>query len=149
MFIQTVLEQMLRRNKMKKRVFSFVIMLVTLVAVIAFGAPNIKNNSKSGMEFNGGFDILYKINSDDENLSTKDLAKTAAEGIEKRLDIANTIDPIVSVENNEYVRVTVSASNQIVADEIRDIIENSAEITNRKTGESKMISIDELRKEIK
>jgi prolyl-tRNA synthetase len=27
--------------------------------------------------------------------------------------------------------------------------ENSAEITNRKTGESKMISIDELRKEIK
>jgi prolyl-tRNA synthetase len=27
--------------------------------------------------------------------------------------------------------------------------ENSAEITNRKTGEAKMISIDELRKEIK
>ena len=44
---------------MKKRVFSFVIMLVTLVAVIAFGSPNIKNNSKTGMEFNGGFDILY------------------------------------------------------------------------------------------
>ena len=94
---------------MKKRVFSFVIMLVTLVAVIAFGAPNIKNNSKPGMEFNGGFDILYSINTEDDELSKKELAKTAAEGIEKRLDIANIIDPIVSVESNEYVRVTVSA----------------------------------------
>ena len=68
---------------MKKRVFSFIVMLVTLVAVIAFGAPNIKNNSKTGMEFNGGFDILYKINSEDESISNKELAKTAAEGIEK------------------------------------------------------------------
>ena len=80
---------------MKKRVFSFVIMLVTLVAVIAFGSPNIKNNSKTGMEFNGGFDILYEVKTDDKKLSNKDLAKTAAEGIEKRLDIANTIDPVV------------------------------------------------------
>ena len=116
---------------MKKRVFSFVIMMITLIAVIAFGAPNIKNNSKSGMEFNGGFDILYEINSNDEKLSSKDLAKTAAEGIEKRLDIANTIDPIVSVEGDKYVRVTVSASNQIVADDIRNIIENNAEISFR------------------
>ena len=88
---------------MKKRVFSFVIMLVTLVAIIAFGAPNIKNNSKPGMEFNGGFDILYTIKTEDTALSKKELAKTAAEGIEKRLDIANIIDPIVSVESNEYV----------------------------------------------
>lgn len=116
---------------MKKRVFSFIIMLVTLVAIIAFGSPNIKNNGKTGMEFNGGFDVLYEISTNDENLSTKDLAKTAAQGIEKRLDIANIIDPIVSVEGDKYVRVTVSASNQIVADEIRDTIENNAEITFR------------------
>lgn len=116
---------------MKKRVFSFVIMLVTLVAIIAFGAPNIKNNSKPGMEFNGGFDILYAVKTEDTALSKKELAKTAAEGIEKRLDIANIIDPIVSVESNEYVRVTVSASSQIVADEIRNVIENNAEISFR------------------
>ena len=74
---------------MKKRVFSFVIMIVTLIAVIAFGFPNIKDNSKVGMEFNGGFDILYEVKSEDESLSNNDLAKTAAEGIEKRLDISN------------------------------------------------------------
>lgn len=133
---------------MKKRVFSFIVMLVTLVAVIAFGAPNIKNNSKTGMEFNGGFDILYKINSDDESISNKDLAKTAAEGIEKRLDIANTIDPIVSVEGGEYVRVTVSAANQIVADEIRDIIENNAEISFRDFENNLLATGDQILKDI-
>ena len=46
---------------MKKRIFSFVVMVITLVAIIAFGVPNIKDNSKTGMEFNGGFDILYEM----------------------------------------------------------------------------------------
>ncbi len=133
---------------MKKRVFSFIVMLVTLVAVIAFGAPNIKNNSKTGMEFNGGFDILYKINSEDESISNKELAKTAAEGIEKRLDIANTIDPIVSVEGGEYVRVTVSASNQIVADEIRDVIENNAEISFRDFENNLLATGDQILKDV-
>lgn len=116
---------------MKKRIFSFVILVVTLVAIIAFGAPSIKNNSRPGMEFTGGFDILYEVNSQDSELSSKDFAKTAAEGIEKRLDIANIIDPIVSVEGNKYVRVTVSASSQLVADDIRNVIENNAEISFR------------------
>lgn len=116
---------------MKKRIFSFVVMVITLIALIAFGAPTIKNNSKAGMEFNGGFDILYEIKTEDKALSKKDLAETAAEGIEKRLDISNIIDPIVSVEGDKYVRVTVSASSQIIADEIRDVIENNAEITFR------------------
>ena len=116
---------------MKKRIFSFAIMVLTLIALIAFGVPNIKDNSKIGMEFNGGFDILYEIKTEDEKLSKGELAKTAAEGIEKRLDISNIIDPIVSVEGDKYVRVTVSASNQIVADEIRSVIENNAEISFR------------------
>ena len=63
---------------MKKRLFSFIIILVTLIAIIAFGTPSIKNNSKTGMEFNGGFDILYEITSDDKDMSNKDLAQIAA-----------------------------------------------------------------------
>ena len=47
------------------------------------------------------------------------------------MDIANTIDPIVSIEGDKYVRVTVSASSQIVADDIRSVIENNAEISFR------------------
>ena len=133
---------------MKKRVFSFVIILVTLFAVIAFGAPNIRNNSRTGMEFNGGFDILYEITSEDEDLSNKNLAKTAAEGIEKRLDIANTIDPIVSVEGDKYVRVTVSASNQIIADDIRSIIENNAEISFRDFENNLLATGDEILKDV-
>lgn len=133
---------------MKKRVFSFVIILVTLFAVIAFGAPSIKNNSKTGMEFNGGFDILYEITTEDEDMSNKNLAKTAAEGIEKRLDIANTIDPIVSVEGDKYVRVTVSASNQIIADDIRSIIENNAEISFRDFENNLLATGEEILKDV-
>lgn len=133
---------------MKKRIFSFVILVVTLVAIIAFGAPSIKNNSRTGMEFNGGFDILYEVKSEDAELSSKDFAKTAAEGIEKRLDIANIIDPIVSIEGNKYVRVTVSASSQLVADDIRSIIENNAEISFRDYQNNLLATGEEILEEV-
>lgn len=133
---------------MKKRIFSFIVMVITLVALIAFGVPNIKNNAKTGMEFNGGFDILYEINTDNEDLSNSELVKMAAEGIEKRLDIANVIDPIVSIEGNKYIRVTVSSSSQIVADEIRDVIETSAEISFRCYKDLLLATGDEVLKDV-
>lgn len=133
---------------MKKRVFSFVIMLVAMVALIAFGSPSIKNNTKVGMEYNGGFDILYEVKTDNEKLSVKNLTKTAAEGIEKRLDISNVLDPIVSIEGNKYVRVTVSSSNQIVADEIRETIESSAEISFRDYQNNLLATGEEILKDV-
>ena len=57
---------------MIKRIFSFAIVILTLIALMAFGVPNIQDNSKIGMEFNGGFDILYEIKTEDENLSKED-----------------------------------------------------------------------------
>ena len=131
---------------MKKRVFSFVIMVVTLIAIIVLGSPNIGNNSKVGMEFNGGFDILYEVTSE-KDLSD-DLATVAAHGIEKRLDISNTIDPIVSVEGNKYVRVTVSATSQLVADDIRNIIENNAEISFRDYENNLLATGDEILEDV-
>ncbi len=133
---------------MKKKIFSFVIMVVTLITLIVIGSPNIKNTAKTGMEFNGGFDILYEIKSEDEGLEKKELAKTAAEGIKKRLDISNIIDPIVSTEGNNYVRVTVSASNQIIADEIREVIENNAEISFRDYQNNLLATGEEILEEV-
>ena len=134
---------------MKKRIFSFLIVVVIAVAaLVSFGVPTIIRNSKIGMEYNAGFDILYEISTDNEELGEDDLAKTAAEGIEKRLDIANVIDPIVSIEGEKYVRVTVSASSQIVADNIRDIIESGSEITFRDTYNNLKATGDEILDEV-
>lgn len=134
---------------MKKRIFSFLIVVViTVFALVSFGVPTIIENSKIGMEYNAGFDILYEINTENEELSKKDLADIAAGGIEKRLDIANVIDPIVSIEGEKYVRVTVSASSQIIADNIRDIIESGSDITFRDVNNNLKATGEELLAEV-
>lgn len=134
---------------MKKRIFSFLIVVVIAVAaLVSFGVPTIVKNSKIGMEYNAGFDILYEINTENEELSKKDLADIAAGGIEKRLDIANVIDPIVSIEGEKYVRVTVSASSQIVADDIRDVIESGSDITFRDANNNLKATGEELLDEV-
>lgn len=134
---------------MKKKIFSFLIVVVIAVAaLISFGIPTIIENGKIGMEYNGGFDILYEVKSDTDALSNKELVETAAGGIEKRLDVASVIDPIVSVEGEKYIRVTVSSSSQIVSDEIRDIVESGSEITFRDTSNNLKATGEEILDEV-
>ena len=48
------------------------------------------------MDFKGGFEILYEINPlEGSELAAKDLTKAASEGILKRLENANIINPLV------------------------------------------------------
>lgn len=129
---------------MKKKIFSFVVLVITLIALVAFSVPTIKDKTVLGMEYNGGFDILYEVESENDELDNKELVKTASEAIEKRLDIANVINPTVSKEGNKYIRVTVSSSNQILSDNIRNIIESDTEITFRDTENTLLATGEEL-----
>lgn len=134
---------------MKKRIFSFVIIVVIAVAaLISFGVPTIIEKGKVGMEYNGGFDILYEVKTNASELDDKNLANAAKQGIEKRLDISNVLDPVISVEGEKYVRVTVSASNQLVADDIREIIESSSEITFRDASNNLMATGEEILEDV-
>ena len=114
-----------------RRLLSFFAMVFTILAIVFFTGPSIGNANK-GIEFMGGYEIVYDISEKDgaELPKTEDIADVIAQ----RIDIAGVKNPQVSVEKtpdgeNEFIRVCVSSKNTEELADILSLIETDADIT--------------------
>lgn len=114
-----------------RRLLSFLAMVFTILAIVFFTAPSMGNANK-GIEFMGGYEVVYDISAKDDT----ELPPTAdiADVIAQRIDIAGVKNPQVSVEKTpdgekEYIRVCVSSKNTDELADILSLIETDADIT--------------------
>lgn len=116
-----------------RKIFAYVVTMVTLLAVMVFFVPSVKESTNFAMEYTGGFEVLYKTTSSMRNVKDKAVADTISDGMNKILDINGVTGAIITVEDGNYIRANVTSNNQIISDEIRDLIQNpdSFEITFR------------------
>ena len=117
-----------------RRIYAFVVLIMTLLASALLTFPSLQANMIPGIEFKGGFEILYEIApkaGSNSNVTLEDLVASAAETIVRRVDIAGVKNPQVAIEGDNRVRVTVAASSEEAAQSIRDLIESDADISFR------------------
>ena len=114
-----------------RRLLSFFAMVFTILAIVFFTGPSIGNANK-GIEFMGGYEIVYDISEKDgaELPKVEDIADVIAQ----RIDIAGVKNPQVSVEKTpdgekEFIRVCVSSKNTEELADILSLIETDADIT--------------------
>ncbi len=115
-----------------RRLLSFISMVFTILAIVFFTLPSVKNPNL-GIEFKGGYEIVYDISKkDDFDLpAIEDIADVIA----GRIDIAGVKNPQVSVENTpgddsaSHIRVCVSSKNTTELAEVLTLIESDTEIT--------------------
>ena len=134
-----------------RRLIAFLIMAFTLVSIAVLNMPGIKNNMNQGIEFKGGFEILYQVkdqNGEEFSDSEKEIAvSSAADVINNRVDIAGVKNPLISVEGNDMIRVTVASSNEKETEAIRELITSNAQITFRDTQDKLLATADQLLEE--
>ncbi len=113
-----------------RRILSFLSMVATLFALVFLGVPSVMESPNLGLEFKGGYEIVYEV-TDKEGNSSRDVANVAAEVIATRIDIAGVRNPNISIEgqNSEYIRVAVASSDDDALDEVTSLIETDATIT--------------------
>ena len=116
-----------------RKIFAYVVTLLTLIMSVALCVPTIMDSSKFAMEYTGGFEVLYKVTSTTKNVGNNEIAKTIRDGMDKMLDINEISDAIITVENGNYIRANVTSKSQIISDKIKNTIQNSEsyEITFR------------------
>ena len=116
-----------------RRLLSFLSMVFTILAIVFFTLPSIKNPNL-GIEFKGGYEIVYEI-SDKEGVETRPAAEDIADVIAERIDIAGVKNPQVSVEKlpgeeqASHIRVCVSSKDTTELAEVLTLIESDTEIT--------------------
>lgn len=133
-----------------RKIFAYIVSLLTIAMSIALCVPSIVDSSKFAMEYTGGFEVLYKVTSETKDVKNSDVAKTISDGMTKMLDINEISDTIITVENGNYIRVNVTSKSQIISDQIREVLQNkeSYEISFRDSKNQLLATGDEILKSI-
>lgn len=113
-----------------RRLLSFLSMVITILVIVFLGMPTLLETPNLGIEFKGGYEIVYEITDDDGNHSLE-LAQAAAEIIAERVDIAGVKNPNVEIEGDEsqYVRVSVASGSESELVAVQTLIESDVNIT--------------------
>ena len=113
-----------------RRLLSFLSMAITIIAVIFLAVPTMVDTPNLGVEFNGGYEIVYEITDSDGQHDEKTTLE-AAEAITKRIAIAGVENPNVEIEgeNNEFVRVSLPVENTTELAQVQVLIESDGKIT--------------------
>lgn len=129
-----------------RKIFAYLVSLLTIAMAIALCVPGIIDNNKFSMEYTGGFEVLYKVTSKTDDVKDGKIAKTISDGMSKMLDINEKSDAVITVENGNYVRVNVTSGSQINTDEIRNLLENKElyEISFRDAENNLLASGDDI-----
>lgn len=133
-----------------RKIFAYIVTVVTLLALMVFSIPSIKENTNFSMEYTGGFEALYKTKSSMADVNDNTIAQTISDGMNKILDINDVNNAIVTVEDGNYIRANVTSKNQIISDEIKNLIQNSDsyEISFRDAQDNLLATGDEILKEV-
>ena len=120
--------------------------LLIVIAIITLGAflikPTLKNISY-GIDLQGGFEILYKIETLEKGkeLTEDDLDKTYT-AIVNRIDTLGVSEPVIAFEGNNLIRIQLpGVSNE---EEARQRISTTAVLSFRDTNDKLLMTSDIL-----
>lgn len=134
-----------------RRLIAFIILGITLLTMAAINIPGIGDNMNQGIEFKGGFEILYQVldqnGSEYNDNEVTSAVSAAAEVISNRIDIAGVKNPLITIEGRDSVRVTVASRSEQETRSIRSLLTSNAEISFRDVNDRLLATADQLLEE--
>ncbi len=112
----------------KKRLITFFITIVAIVALIGTFYKGISNNLTLGLDLQGGFEILYEVSPLEEGGTLPEMS-AVANSVSKRVNVLGVSEPEIIIEGNNRIRVQLAG----VADQeqARRMISATANLTFR------------------
>lgn len=99
---------MKKKNKGRKKVILTAIILLLLIVGVGFAFVPLFKNLKFGLDLQGGFEILYKVESIDGSKMTNDKLMATYKTLSKRIDSLGVSEPEIILEGNDKIRVKLA-----------------------------------------
>ena len=120
---------MTKKKSNKKTKFSSAILTTLAVLLISIvGVYFAIKNLNFGLDLQGGFEVLYEVDSIDGSKVTTDMVNSTYKIIEKRINTLGVSEPEIAIEGNN-IRVTMAGIDNI--DDARKTISTTAALTFR------------------
>lgn len=117
------------------------LLLISLAITTSF-IP-LFNNLKFGLDLQGGFEILYKVNSIDGSPMDSEKIKATYKTLLKRIDSLGVSEPEIEIEGNDKIRVKLAGVKN--PDEARNTLSSVATLSFRDTNDQLLMSSDVLK----
>lgn len=133
---------MKKNNKGKGKVIRTAILLVLFVVVLCFLCVPLFKNLKFGLDLQGGFEILYKVESIDGSKMTHDKIMATYKTLSKRIDSLGVTEPEITIEGNDKIRVKLAGVTN--PEEARQQLSTVATLSFRDADDNLLMSSDVL-----
>lgn len=133
---------MKKSNKGKGKVIRTAILLVLFVGVLCFLCVPLFKNLKFGLDLQGGFEILYKVESIDGSKMTHDKIMATYKTLSKRIDSLGVTEPEIIIEGNDKIRVKLAGVTN--PEEARQQLSTVATLSFRDADDNLLMSSDVL-----
>ena len=128
---------------MKKKIFLRILFTIAIMgASLALLFP-VLQNVKLGLDLQGGFEVLYQIESiDGKDKVTNDMVNSTYKTLVKRIDVLGVLEPTINIEGDK-IRVQLAGIDN--AEEARNVLSQTASLTFRDTNDNLLMTSDVLK----
>lgn len=123
----------------------FIIGSIILVLLFAIGVYSIKpllNITHYGLDLQGGFEILYQVESLDGKKLDNDMLYSTYKAIGKRIDILGISEPEISIEGNDRIRIKLAGVTNV--EDARKMIASTATLSFRDYNDNLLMTSEVL-----
>lgn len=133
-----------KKNKSSKNkvLLSSGILFLVIVGVCFLFIPIFKNLN-FGLDLQGGFEVLYKVESIDGSKMTKEKLTATYKTLSKRIDSLGVSEPEIILEGNDRIRVKLAGVKD--ADSARRQLSTVATLSFRDTDDNLLMTSDVLK----
>lgn len=131
------------KKKQKKSIVKPLLGVLVVAIVVGCAMIPLMQNLNFGLDLQGGFEVLYKVESIDGKKVTSDMMKSTYKTIEKRIDVLGVTEPSIVVEGDDRIRVQLAGVTD--PEEARNLISQAANLTFRDTSDNLIMSSDVLK----
>ena len=131
-----------KKNRKGKVILSISILIVIITIVVFLFVP-LFNNLKFGLDLQGGFEILYKVESVDGSDMNKDKLMATYKTLSKRIDSLGVSEPEIILEGNDKIRVKLAGVTD--PEQARSQLSTVATLSFRDTEDNLLMTSDVLK----
>jgi len=122
----------------RSRIVAFFLLVVLLGSLMGLTTNGILKDIKLGLDLQGGFEVLYKVEPIEEGQEIDDTAMTStAQALNSRVNVLGVSEPNIQIESNNRIRVQLAGVED--QNQAREILSTTAHLTFRDANDKKLL----------
>ena len=129
--------------KLANRIITFVILVALLFTGMGTTVQSVLDDVKLGLDLQGGFEVLYEIETIDGSKVTDKILADTATALERRVNAIGVSEPEIRVEGEDRIRVALAGVTDQAA--ARELLSTTANLTFRDVNDNILLDGSDLK----